>query len=61
MHHLENAHGDREEFREFLDPIFDPVFASAVAFAKDKRATNTTGHAVVPASQREIDQSSASD
>jgi hypothetical protein len=46
VHDREPAHGDRENLREFLDPIFNPRFAIERAFAfvftEQERASDTT-------------------
>jgi hypothetical protein len=44
-----------------LEPVLDPLLAVEIYLAQQEGETNTTGHAVVPASQGEIDQLSASD
>jgi hypothetical protein len=46
---------------KFLEPVFEPLLAAVVCVSQQKRAAHAACHAVVPASQRRINQLSASD
>src|SRR5271157_6668589 len=48
--------GHREDFRKFLEPMFDPAFTVEGPFPKQEGAAHTARHAVIPASHRSINQ-----
>ena len=53
VNHREPSHSHRKNLRELLEPVLDPLLAVEISLAQQAGATNTTGHAVVPASQTE--------
>jgi hypothetical protein len=61
VHRRKTADGDRIDFREFLDPIFDPFFAIVVSFSDRERPGDTAPDAVVLAGQSRINQLSTID
>jgi hypothetical protein len=61
IHHGKPADADRENLREFLDPVFDPLFSVGGAIRKQKRASDAPARAVIPAGHGYIDELFASD
>ena len=41
IHHREPADADREDFGEFLDAVFEPLFSVGRSFSKQKSASDT--------------------
>ena len=56
IHHRETTDGHREDLSEFLEPVLNPILAVLIAFTEQERATNATRDAVVPVSNRRINQ-----
>jgi hypothetical protein len=52
VHHRESTDGHGEDFRKFLEPIFEPFVTVVVAFSEQERLAYTARHAVIPAGQR---------
>ena len=61
IHDREPADGHREDFRKFLEPIFDPVLAVVLPFPEQEGAPDTARDAVIPAGYGRIDQMGTSD
>ena len=61
VQHRETTDGHGEDLRKFLESAFKPLLAVVVSFAEQGRLANTARHAVVLASQRQIDQFRSSD
>ena len=58
VHDGEPADGNGKDFRKFLKPSFDPIFASTPAFGltEQERALDAAVNAVIPARDRSIHQ-----
>ena len=57
----ESTDGDGEDLRQFFEPVFDPGFPIERSLTEQKRLANAPRDAVIPASDREIDETGASD
>jgi hypothetical protein len=60
IQHREPSDRDREDLSKFLQASIDPIFAVEVTFPQQARASHAARQAVVPASDRHIDQVGAS-
>ena len=61
IQYRETTDGHGEDLRKFLESAFKPLLAVIVSFSEQGRLANTARHAVVPASQRQINQFRSSD
>jgi hypothetical protein len=50
------ARGDGKDLREFLQAMLDPFFAVLRSFRKQERPPDAAGDAVIPPTNRSIDQ-----
>jgi hypothetical protein len=60
IHHREAADRHGEDFRKFLQAMFDSLFAVVRPFREQKRASDTARHAMIPAHYSRVDKMHAS-
>jgi hypothetical protein len=61
VHHREPTDGHGEDFRKFLEPVFEPILPAVVSFPEQERLAYTARHAVVPPGHGQINQFRSSD
>jgi hypothetical protein len=61
VHHREPTDGHGEDFRKFLEPVFEPLPPVVVSCSEQERLAYTARHAVVPPGHGQINQFRSSD